>query len=255
MAVPDPTMFLLVLARLAGLLGTAPVLGDARVPIRVRAGFAVIFAAALAPAVATPEALPTTLWGLAGALAVETGLGAMLGFVAQLVFAGVELGGQLAGIQMGFGLDTIVDPQTRGRITVVAQWQQLLAMLVFLALDVHHLLIRALLASFQTAPPGGLVLSGVGLGAAIGLSGELFAIGVRIAAPVMIALLLTNGALGVLARTIPQLNVFVVGFPVNVGVGLVVMGASLPFTFRLLAAHFGELEPTLAAMVRGLAHG
>jgi flagellar biosynthetic protein FliR len=255
MPVPDPTMFLLVLARLAGLFGTAPVLGDARVPVRVRAGLAAVLAAALAPAVATPAALPTTLWGVAGAVAVESGLGAMLGFVAQLVFAGVELGGQLAGIQMGFGLDTLIDPQTQGRITVVSQWQQLLAMLVFLALDVHHLLIRAVLASFRTAPPGGLVLSGVGLGGAIGLSGELFAIGVRIAAPVLIALLLTNGALGVLARTIPQLNVFVVGFPVNVGVGLVVMGASLPFTFRLLAARFGDLEPTLSAMVRGLAHG
>jgi len=66
-------------------------------------------------------------------------------------------------------------------------------------------------------------------------------------------LLLTNGALGVLARTIPQLNVFVVGFPVNVGVGLLVLGASLPFTLRLLATRFAELEPALAGLVRGLA--
>ena len=161
----------------------------------------------------------------------------------------------MAGIEMGFGLDALVDPQTHGHITVVAQWQQLLAILVFLALDVHHLLLRALLESFRTAPPGAVAVSAVGLHGAIVLSGELFAIGARIAAPVLIALLLTNGALGVLARTIPQLNVFVVGFPVNVGVGLVVMGASLPFTFRLLATRFGELEPTLGALVRGLAHG
>jgi len=252
---PDPTAFLLVLARIAGLVGTSPILGHLLVPLRVRAAFAVILAAALAPAVTAPAAAPTTLWGLAGAVAIESALGALLGLVAQFIFAGVQLGGQIAGIEMGFGLDALIDPQTHAHITVVAQWQQLLALLVFLALDVHHVLLRALLASFQTAPPGALAVSAVGLHGAIVLSGELFAIGARIAAPVLIALLLTNGALGVLARTIPQLNVFVVGFPVNVGVGLVVMGASLPFTFRLLASRFAELEPTLGALVRGLAHG
>jgi flagellar biosynthetic protein FliR len=255
MPVPDPTAFLLVLARIAGLVGTSPVLGHLLVPLRVRAAFAVILAAALAPALPAPVVAPTTLWALAGAVAIETALGALLGLVAQFIFAGVQLGGQMAGIEMGFGLDALIDPQTHGHITVVAQWQQLLALLVFLALDIHHLLLRALLESFRTAPPGGLAVSAVGLHGAVVLSGELFAIGARIAAPVLIALLLTNGALGVLARTIPQLNVFVVGFPVNVGVGLVVMGASLPFTFRLLAARFGELEPTLGALVRGLAHG
>ena len=255
MPMPDPTAFLLVLARIAGLVGTSPILGHLLVPLRVRAAFAVILAAALAPAVTASAAAPTTLWGLAGAVAIESALGALLGLVAQFIFAGVQLGGQIAGIEMGFGLDALIDPQTHAHITVVAQWQQLLALLVFLALDVHHVLLRALLASFQTAPPGALAVSAVGLHGAIVLSGELFAIGARIAAPVLIALLLTNGALGVLARTIPQLNVFVVGFPVNVGVGLVVMGASLPFTFRLLASRFAELEPTLGALVRGLAHG
>ena len=255
MPVPDATAFLLVLARIAGLVGTSPILGHLLVPLRVRAAFAVILAAALAPAVGAPVAAPTALWGLAGAVALESAVGAILGLVAQFIFAGVQLGGQMAGIEMGFGLDAIIDPQTHAHITVVAQWQQLLALLVFLALDVHHLLLRALLESFRIAPPGGLVVSAIGLHEAIALSGDLFAIGARIAAPVLIALLLTNGALGVLARTIPQLNVFVVGFPVNVGVGLVVLGASLPFTFRLLVTRFGELEPTLGALVRGLAHG
>jgi flagellar biosynthetic protein FliR len=255
MPVPDPTAFLLVLARLAGLVGTAPIMGHLLVPLRVRAAFAVVLAAALAPAVPAPVAAPASVWSFAGTVAIEAAVGGLLGLVAQLIFAGVQLGGQIVGIQMGFGLDALIDPQTQGHVTVVAQAQQLLALLVFLALDIHHLLLRALLESFRTAPPGGLAVSAVGLRGAIALSGDLFAVGARIAAPVLIALLLTNGALGVLARTIPQLNVFVVGFPVNVGVGLVVMGASLPFTFRLLAARFGELEPTLGALVRGLAHG
>ena len=256
MPLSDLTTFLLVLARVAGLVLGAPVLGHLLVPVRVRAAFAVVLAVALAPAIGPAgAAAPATLWGLAGAVALESALGALLGLVAHFLFAGVLLGGQLAGIQMGLGLANLIDPQTNSQLTIVAQWQQLMAMLVFLVLDVHHLLIRALLESFRSAPPGGLTLAAPGMRGTIALAGDLFVLGVRIAAPVMVVLLLTNATLGVLARTIPQLNVFVVGFPVNVGVGLMMLGISLPFTFRLLAARFGQLEPTLGALVRGLAHG
>jgi flagellar biosynthesis protein FliR len=254
MPLPDPTTFLLVLARVAGLVVAAPVLGHTLVPVRIRAGLAALVALALTPAVGTvPE--PATLWGLAAALAVESAIGVVLGFVAQLVLSGAELGGQIAGIQMGFGMASVFDPQSRATVTVVGQLQQLFALATFLVLDVHHLLLRALLDSFRTAPPGGVALSGLGLRGAVALSGGVFAIGVRIAAPVMVVLLLANAAMGVLARTIPQLNVFVVGFPVNVGVGLMALGVSLPFTVRLLGVRFAALEPTLATLVQRLAHG
>jgi flagellar biosynthetic protein FliR len=255
MGLPDPTTFLLVLARLAGLVVAAPVFGHLLVPVRVRAGLAIVLAAALAPAVGRATPAFDSLWALAGAVVVESALGTLLGLVAQLLFAGVQLGGQIAGIQMGFGMVNLIDPQAHAQITVVAEWQQLIALLVFLVLDVHHLLIAAVLESFRIAPPGGVVLAGAGLEATVRLAGGLFVLGVRIAAPVMIALLLSNAALGLLARTVPQLNVFVVGFPLNVGVGLVMLGASLPFTYRLLATRFGELGPTLGALMRGLAHG
>ncbi len=252
------TVALLVLARVAGLVLAAPFFGHLLVPIRIRAGIAGVLALALAPAVlgAVPGTLaPASVWELAGMVAVESAIGIALGLVAQFVFAGVQLGGQLAGMQMGFGLSNLIDPQSRAQTTVVAQWQQVLALLLFLALDVHHVLLRALLASFTTAPPGTLAVTAFDVRAVVALAADLFTVGVRIAAPVLVALLLTNGALGVLARTIPQLNVFVVGFPVNAGVGLVVLGASLPFTFRLLTARFAALETTLGGLVRGLAHG
>ena len=253
MTVPDPTLWLLVLARVAGLVLAAPVLGHLLVPPRVRVALAATLAAALVPAVgAAPFTPPADLWSLGGMLAAESALGVLLGLVAQFIFAGVQLGGQLAGIQMGFGIANLIDPQSHAQVTIIAQWQQLLTLLVFLVLDVHHLLIRALLESFRTAAPGGVGLAAAGVAGAIGLAGDIFVLGARIAAPILIVLLLTNGALGVLARTIPQLNVFVVGFPVNVGVGLLVLGAALPFTVRLLAARFADLEPALAGLVRGL---
>ena len=248
------TTLLLVLARLGGLMAVARVFGHAVVPVRVRAGLAAVLAAVLTPVV-VQAAEPASVWSLAGLVGVEAAIGAVLGLVAQFIVAGVQLGGQLAGVQMGFGIVNLIDPQTHAQVSVIAQWEQLMAMLVFLVLDVHHLLLRALLGSFQAAPPGAVAMTGESLRGAVALAGDLFVIGVRVAAPVLIALLLTNGALGVLARTVPQLNVFVVGFPLNVGVGLIVLGASLPFTFLLLAARFAEIEPTIGAFVLGLAHG
>lgn len=256
MPIPDPIPFLLVLARLGGLVVAAPLFGHLLVPLRVRAGMALLFAAALSPLIPPVTTVPTSLWQLGAAIASEAALGTLMGVVAQLVFAGVQLGGQIAGMQMGFGMANLIDPAAHSHVTVVAEWQQLIALLVFLLLDVHHVLLRAVLESFRVAPPGGLpLLGGVALRDAVGLAGEVFVIGVRLSAPVLLVILLTNGAMGVLARTVPQLNVFVVGFPVNVGVGLLVLGAALPFAVRFLAGQFGALGPTLDGLVRGLTHG
>ncbi|HLK11898.1 MAG TPA: flagellar biosynthetic protein FliR [Candidatus Binatia bacterium] len=255
MPIPDPVPFLLVLARIAGLILAAPVFGHTLVPARVRVALAAVLALALAPALPAPAAAPATLWGLAGALAVESAVGVLLGFTAQLVFAGVALGGQLAGMQMGFGVASLFDPTEQTQVTVVAQWQQLLVLVVFLVLDVHHLLLRALIQSFRLVPVGTAALGAPTAGGVVTVAGDVFGIAVRLAAPVLVVLLLTNATLGVLARVIPQLNVFVLGFPVNVGAGLVALGAALPFTVRFLAGRFGALGPVLDQLVRGLGHG
>lgn len=255
MPIPDPVPFLLVLARIAGLILAAPAFSHALVPVRVRVALAAILAAAIAPVLPAPVAPPATLWGLAGAVAVESALGVLLGFVAQLVFAGVALGGQLAGMQMGFGVASLFDPTEQAQVTVIAQWEQLVVLAVFLVLDVHHLLLRALFESFRLVPLGAGTLSAAAVGGTVTLAGDVFSIGLRLAAPVLVVLLLTNATLGVLARVIPQLNVFVLGFPVNVGAGLVALGAALPFTVRFLTGRFEALGPLLDQLVRGLAHG
>jgi len=255
MPIPDPVPFVLVLARIAGLILAAPVLGHALVPVRVRVALAAVFALALAPALPAPAAPPTTVVGLAGAVAVESAVGVLLGFAAQLVFAGVALGGQLAGMQMGFGVASLFDPTEQAQVTVVAQWQQLLVLVVFLALDVHHLLLRALLESFRLVPVGAAALGASSAGGMVTLGSDVFTVAVRLAAPVLVVLLLTNATLGVLARVIPQLNVFVLGFPVNVGAGLLALGAALPFTVRLVAGRFAALGGVLDQLVRGLGHG
>jgi flagellar biosynthetic protein FliR len=259
MVLPDPLPFLLVAARLAGLVVVSPVFGHGLVPWRVRAGLVGVLALALAPAVATAALdAPPSAWTGLGLVAIEAAIGACLGLVAQLVLAGVQLGGHVVGLQSGFGFASLVDAGTETGASVMAQWQQLVALLAFLALDVHHTVLRALIESFRVVPVGGAALSGSVLASVVAEGAGLFAVGVRIAAPVLVVLLLVNGGLAVLARTIPQANVLAVGLPANVGVGLLVVGASLPFTIRFLVGRFDELGRVLDALVTSLgalAHG
>jgi flagellar biosynthetic protein FliR len=258
MPLPDPLPFLLVAARLVGLVVASPVLGHGLVPLRVRAGIVGVLALALAPTVTAPVAAPPSAWTVLWLVAFEGVIGACLGLVAQLLVAGVQLGGQMAGLQIGFGAAGVVDPGTEAGASVVAQWQQLAALLAFLALDVHHTVLRALIESFRVAPPGVVVPSGPVLASVVAEGAGLFAVGVRIAAPVLVVVLLVNGGLAILARAIPQANVFAVGLPATVAVGLVVVGTSLPFTTQFLAGRFDQLGRVLEGLVASLgalAHG
>jgi flagellar biosynthetic protein FliR len=223
-------------------------------PIRVRVALVFFLALAMLPLVGPPPALlehagATTLLGMA---AFETLVGFAIGLVAQFTFGAVQMAGQLAGIQMGIGLSNLIDPQTQEHITSLAQWENLLALLLFLSIDGHHMLIRAVADSFKVLPVGGGLPSAAGFGMVFDLAGGLFVVALKIASPVMVLLLLVNAAMGVLAKLIPQLNVFIVGFPLNVAAGLFVLTASQPFTARLLVTTFGELGSSISAVVRAL---
>ncbi len=255
-SVPRLAVFVLALARVGGLFMLAPILGSRVAPVRVRAAVAFFVAVAMLPAVPADAAtaLPNDAGPIrvVGALALEVGIGATIGLVAQFVFGGVQMAGQLAGIKMGIGISNLIDPQTQEHITSLAQWQNLLALLVFLAIDGHHALIRAVADSFAIVSIAGGFPAVEGLGRVLVLAGGIFVIALRVAAPVLVVLLLVSGAMGVLAKAIPQLNVFIVSFPLNVGVGLFMLAASQPFTIRLVESSFGEMTTTVAGILRAL---
>lgn len=251
-SLPRLTVFVLALARLVGLGIMAPILGSMAVPVRVRAGLAFFVTVALLPvlppAVRDPAWLATPL-GLALAVAAEVVVGLLVGLVAQFVFAGAMLGAELAGTQMGLGMAGLVDPQHQSRVTPLEEWQSLVALLVFLSVDGHHLLIRAVAESFRRVPIGGDVLSNLGIGAALVLAGGIFTVGLKIAAPALILILMANAAMGALARLIPQLNVMVVGFPVNVAAGLFALALAQPFAIRFLESSFAGLADALGRVI------
>ncbi len=245
--------WMLVVARLGGMMIAAPIFGHQGVPMRVRVAVTVAIAFGLAGLVPIGAAATIVdVPGLVGPIALELGVGLMVGLAMELVLSGAIMGGELAGIQMGLGIAQVVDPRTQLQVTPVALWVQFVALQVFLAVDGHHLLVQALLRSFELAPPGTLGLSGREVGGLLQAVGGMFEVAVRIAAPVLGGLLITDAALGLLARAVPQLNVFFMGFAVKIVAGFFLLSAGLPYTVRFIGERLTGVDRLLGGLLGGL---
>jgi len=219
--------FLLVLSRVAGLMLASPLFSGTMLPTPINAILALAISLSVFPLMAGRVAVPVTLASAAGGMAGELAIGLALGLGVTLVFAGVQIGAQLVSQQAGLAIGEVFNPMMEASGTEVSQLYFLVAMAVFLAVDGHHALVRALLDSFATIPPlgfrpdSGLVVLMVEV---LTLS---FVIAVRVAGPVMLALLLAFLALGFISRTVPQLNLLTIGFPLKVSMALFVMALTL----------------------------
>lgn len=221
--------FLWPLTRILGLIAAAPLFGNLSVPVRVKLGLGVMLTLVIAPTVpAQPAADPMSLAGLLIVLQ-QLVIGLAIGFAMRLVMAAVEMAGEAAGLTMGFGFATFFDPQTRARSSALAQFLALLALMIFLALDVHLRMIEIIARSFVSLPIAATPMGAGGFRQLALWGGLIFSAGVQLALPIIAALLLTNIALGILTRAAPQLNLFGIGFPVTLGAGFIVLMLSLPY--------------------------
>ena len=178
---------------------------------------------------------PPTVVGLVLAVAREVALGAAMGLSLKLLLAGAQLGGQIAGLQMGFAITNIIDPATGAQFSVMAQWVNFLALWIFLSIDAHHWVIRAMVESFHWVPPYQFFATAQAGQWLMDVALRMFNLAVQIGAPIIATLLLTNLILGVLARTVPQVNVYLLSFPLTIGLGLLALGLSLPLWSQQLA--------------------
>jgi flagellar biosynthetic protein FliR len=246
--------FLLALLRTGGFLAAAPALNHKAVPIRVRIGLSVVIAFALVPQVAGQmQGAPLHLSGLALIAFREILTGVVIGFGFSLLFTGLQAAGELIGLQVGFALANIYDYATERQVGVLGQLELVLGLLLFFAIDGHHLMLRAFFDSYNVVGIAGLHLNAEGLDLILRLSSVIFIIAIKAAAPVMVAVFLTEIALGILARTVPQMNVFIIGFPLKIGIGLFMMATALPLFAivfgNLLSRVCAGLDRVLAAMV------
>jgi len=231
--------FIWPFARIAALIATAPVLGNLGVPPRIRLLPALAVTVATAPPTG-PAPAPDPWSGAGLALLVEQVLvGAAMGLAMRLVFTMVDVAGEIAGLQMGLGFATFFDPLHGAHTPVIAQFLGLLASLVFLAINGHLMMLSVLAESFQVLPLTATPSAG-GLIALARFGAVIFASGLMLALPVVVALLITNVALGMITRAAPQFNLFAVGFPVTILVGWVVLALTLPLAAPLFTQAFEE---------------
>jgi flagellar biosynthetic protein FliR len=232
--------FLWPLTRILGLIATAPLFGNLSIPVRVKLGLGIMLALVIAPTVpALPAADPMSLAGML-VLMQELVIGLAMGFAMRVVFAAVEMAGEICGLTMGFGFATFFDPQTRARSSAIAQFLALLTLMVFLATNIHLMLLSTLAESFVSMPVSALPAGAGGFRALANWGGLIFSAGVQLSLPIIAALLTTNIALGILTRAAPQLNLFGIGFPVTLGAGFIVLALMLPYLATPIERLFNE---------------
>jgi flagellar biosynthetic protein FliR len=245
-------LFFFPFVRILAWLSFDPLLGNKAVPTRVRVALAMVLAMVVTPML--PVETPLRLASGDGVLILlqQIAIGAALGFALRIVFTAVEYAGQLMGLQMGLSFATLFDPVNGAQTQVVAQLLVLSTALILFAFNGHHLVIIALVQSFQDIPIGA-TLSVDGFSMLAHWGAVLFEVGLHISLPVTAALLATNLTIGMMSRASPQLNIFAIGFPLTLGVGFLVLYLSLAYLPARLEEFWLRAVKLGADAMRGVA--
>ncbi len=242
--------FILVLVRVSGIVSTAPIFGDSNVPNQIKVAISLAFALILHPFVPPITVSLNNVSHYLLLVAGELLIGLVLGMVGQILFAAVQFAGELTGLQMGLGMANVMDPQTEQQISIIAQFEYVIAAMVFLAMDAHHVVIQAMVHSYTFLTPGTIDLSKGLVQEIISLSAGIFALGLQLGAPLIVSLFLANIIMGFMARAVPQMNIFVVGFPFSILLGLVLLGIGMPFFIQAVRILFEMFDDQVITIIR-----
>jgi flagellar biosynthetic protein FliR len=246
-------VFLLILARVSGIFTTAPVFASRNIPPQIKIGLSGIVALMVFSIMKTPtEPLPSTVWGFGLVVAGELMIGLILGFAAQLLFAAVQLAGAAIDMQMGFAIVNVVDPMFGTPVPLLGNFKYILALLLFLTTNGHHLVLTAIYHSYKIVPLTTFSFTGDLTAAMMKMAAGMFLIALKISLPVVGALFVVDVAMGIIARTVPQMNVFIVGLPVKIIIGLIVIMLSLPIYMLMLEALFNRSYADLINLLKAM---
>lgn len=246
--------FLLMLTRVTGLFVMAPFFGSLNIPQTIRVGAAVACSLAIFPMVDGLGVVPApeTVLGFAAAVVRELFIGWLVGFVAFVSFAVINMAGKMMDMQVGFSIVNVMDPTSGQQIPLIGSFLYNLGLIVFLVTNGHHVLISALVESFRSVPLLAMNPDASLVEAVVRFTVSIFSTGVQIAIPVTFAELMTNVGLGILARTMPQLNIFVVGIPMHIIIGLGVLSIVIPFYVLFLDVVFNAMYGNITVALRAL---
>jgi flagellar biosynthetic protein FliR len=240
--------FAMLIVRPGMLVMLTPGLGGAQIPVQVKVGLTVLLGIGLLPSVDVPRGLGEL--GLSVVIAREVVIGLSLAFAVRALIAAAEFAGHLSGQQIGFSYGATIDPQSGVRNNMLATLYGLLATLGFLAIDGHHAVLRALAASYAGLPIGGGRVDASIVTSVRDILALVFVVGVRLAAPVIVVLLVVELAVGLISRASPALNFMVIGYPLRLMVGLVLLAALIPTVPAVTNSLLDSVLMTGAALAR-----
>ncbi len=214
--------------RVLALFSAAPIYSQRAIPVRARIGLAFLVALAAQPMLAGQPVVGINSPDALGAVVQQVGIGLAIGFAARLVLATVELAGELIGLQMGLNFAAFFDPVSNAQTSAVSRFLGTMSILLFIVVNGHLMLLMAVIRSFDAFPVDGIFLQTLQRLQVHGLGAELFASALWIALPMIALMMFVNLALGIISRVAPQMNVFAVGFPITLVMGLVGIAATLP---------------------------
>jgi flagellar biosynthetic protein FliR len=227
------TATLLLSARVAGATMLAPVLGPAQIPALSRVAMTLALSAMIASLIPATSSIPQSASGLVLGMSAELLLGATFSFGFIAAYAATQIAGRVLDVQMGFGAASVLNPTTQTPAPLLGSLFGLVFVAAFLGMDGHHVLLKALAMSAQVVAPGA-VIERVAASGLLAHSAIAFSFGLALAAPVMFALLLADVALAIFARSLPQLNVFILSFAVKVALGVCGLALSIRFADKVL---------------------
>jgi flagellar biosynthesis protein FliR len=243
--------FFLILVRVMSMLAVFPIFSAPQIPHQVRLGLGALLAFILFHIV-PPVALQPNFYELVAAIVAQVVLGVIIGFVASLVFVSIQFAGELIDLQIGFAVANVINPTTQQNITVIGEFELAIATLLFLITDSHHLLIQGIAGSFTLVPLPFINLDPSVMSNAVTFLSLALLNVFKIAAPPAAALFITNVALSFMARVAPQMNVFVIGFPLQIGIGLTALAVSLGLLGIVGPDIFHDVGRQMDAVMRGL---
>ena len=244
-------VFFLIFIRMAGFFSIAPLFGRQNVPQYIKIGFSILLTLILYNTLnITGLDFEGGIYGYVQKIVIELLAGLILGFISFAMFTAIYVAGQLIDMQIGFGMVNVLDPLSNIQIPITSNFYFILSMIAFLAFKGHHMLIKTLFESYKYIPIGSVNFTDNIVSKAVGIFGNIFVMGFKIAAPITAAIIITDIALGVISRTVPQFNVFVVGMPLKIALGLVIIIITIPIFMELTGELFYDMDKEMFNVIR-----
>ncbi len=244
--------FLVIMVRVGAMMFIFPIFGNKFTPGLVKILFSFVISLVIFPIVRSIAIanVKEEIFTLILLVLSELFIGLLIGLMSRMVFYAVSYCSQIVSFQMGFGIVNVLDPSTQSRVSIINQFQITVVTLLFLITNSHYLFFEALVKSYFEVAPLQIKLSDDFLKEIITISSTVFKSGIKLASPIAVILLVSNAGFGVMARAVPQMNVFMVSFSVTIGVGFLILGVTLPLFVSLVGDEFTHLEDYIFRMLK-----